>query len=461
MKKKFSFKDSGLLMILVLLMCSLFGVGGASAMTADVVTPDGGLGLVQVDEISSDQATRSLVPGLNLNDIERKVVVIRPMGNPLATTSRFVARKSATSRVQEYFSTDVLPVKTTLKTAYAEEAAGGNADINATIDTNNNAIFSAKETIFFPGVPGYKKDGVTQTKQFLMCYITSKTNDKKLVIKPVNGKKIGNVIGMPSLPANSIIIRAGRAHNEFDIQTGKFANLPTPTIQYLQNFKCQIEQSTLEKIANKQVDWTFNDQEQEAIFDMTRGMNKNFLIGAMGIVQDDDSNDVYMTGGIYWQAGKDFTYGSQGVTQITFAELVKLTEAAFTGNAGNKEKIFYVGSGLMTNLSLINYGTNQKDAATTFVKYGLTFKEITTNFGTLWVIHDESFDENEMTNSGLIVDTDFLRKYSIGELKATDLDLRKSGERNVDARTISEESALVLQNPNAHIRVELFPQVAA
>ncbi len=457
MKKVFEkLKDSGLLMIVIMLTCSLFGVGGV--MTADAVVPTSGIGVVEVGDISTDQATRANVPGLNLNDIERKVVVIRPMGNPLATISRYVTKKGAKSRIQEYFSTDVLPVKTTVKTEYTEPTTG-NASTIATLATNNDLIFSIKETILFPGIKGWSKDGTVQTNQFLQGYIINKESDKRLIIKVVNGKLIGNVIGVPTIPINSVIIRAGRAHNELDIQTGKFANLPTPTVQYIQNFKCQIEQSTLEKIQDKQVDWTFNDQEQEAIFDMTRGQNKNYLVGAMGVVQDNDSNDVYMTGGIYWQAGKDFVYGAAGVTQITFAELVALTKSAFTGNAGNKEKVFFVGSGLMANLSLINYGTNQKDAATTFVKYGITFKEITTNFGTLWVIHDESFDEMEMTNCGLVVDTDFLRKYSINELKATDLDLRKSGDRDVDARTISEDSALVLQNPNAHIRVQLYPQV--
>ena len=69
------------------------------------------------------------------------------------------------------------------------------------------------------------------------------------------------------------------------------------------------------------------------------------------------------------------------------------------------------------------------------------------------MIHDESFDEIGLTNTGLVIDVEFLRKYSIEELHIDELDLRKSGDRNVDARTISEISGLVLQNPNAHIRV--------
>ena len=452
MKKQIDFlKKSGLLTIVVMLLCSVFGIGSGYAMTADAV-PGATGGINLVGDISTEDGTRQNAPGLNLNEIERKVVVIRPMGNPLEQLSRYVTRRQSKSRIVQYYATDVLPVSTTIATAYTQPSSGNGSD-RVTLNTNNNAIFSAKETIFFPSIMGWNDAGTAQTEHYLMGYITSKTTDKKLVVKIVNGPLIGSVIGAPTIPLNTTIIRAGRAHNEIDIQTAPFANVPTKTSQYMQSFKAQIEQTTMEKIANKEADWTFTDIEQEAIFDMKRGMNKNYLAGAKAIIFDDDDKEVYLTGGILWQAGKKFIYGDVTSNQIDFETLVKLTESAFTGNAGNKEKVFLVGSGLLTNLSLIAYGQNMKNAATTVVKYGITFKEITTNFGTLWVIHDESFDEIGLTNTGLVIDVEFLRKYSIEELHIDELDLRKSGDRNVDARTISEISGLVLQNPNAHIRV--------
>jgi hypothetical protein len=223
----------------------------------------------------------------------------------------------------------------------------------------------------------------------------------------------------------------------------------------LQIFKAQIEETTLAAIQsqNQEADWGFSDIEEEAIFDMKRGMNKNFMLGSKRKIYDTESKEVYLTGGIWWQAKGEFVYGDGTDNQITFDELVQMTQKAFTGNAGNKEKVFLVGSDLMTNLSLINYSQTQKPAATTVVKYGITFKEITTNFGTLWVIHDESMDESGMSKSGLIIDPTFLRKYAIKELSTFDLDKRKSGESDADARTITEISGLVLQNQEAHIRV--------
>jgi hypothetical protein len=440
-------------MMTVMLLCSLLGITDAGAMTADAVAGAGG-GVVDPGAINTVQFSRENSEDLILNDVERKVVKIRPMGNPLEQLSRYATRRSSHSQIHEYYSTDVLPVKTTLKTGYTPGTTG---DDHVTIDTNNNAIFSVKETIIFPSVLGYDDTGAVQTEVNFVAYVVNKASDKKLIIKPVNGRSIGGVgNSVPALPVGTPILRAGRGHNEVDMQTSAYACDPTKTRQFLQIFKCQIEETTLHKIADKEADWDFSDVEAEAIFDMKRGMNKNFLLGARRLIRDDDDRDVFLTGGIWWQAGKTFVYGNAQSTQLTFNDLVHLSEEAFTGNAGNKEKIFLTGSGLMTNLSLIKYADTQKPSNNTFVKYGITFKEITTNFGTFWVVLDESFDEAGMYDKGLIIDPEFLRKVSIHELKAMDFDLRKSGDRNVDARTIEEISALLLQNPDAHIRVEKF-----
>lgn len=450
-EKLLKFKDSRVFTVCLMLLCVLLGVGGANAMTADVVAGEGG-GVVGVGEIQSSQFSRENSEDLLLNDIEKKVVKIRPMGNPLEQISRYVTRRTAKSQIQQYYSTDVLPVKAMLSTEYTEPATG---EDHITIGTTSDKIFSIKETIIFPEVYGYDETGTVKTEQFFQAYIVNKAADKKLILKAVNGKTIGGVENsFPALPANTPILRMGRAHNEVDRQTTPYAVVPTKDTQYLQIFKAQIEETTLQSIANKEVEWNFSDIEQEAVFDMKRGMNKNFLLGAKRLIYDDEEKAVYMTGGIWWQAKKKFVYGTASGTQITYDELVKMSEDAFTGNAGNKEKIFFVGSGLMTNLSLIKYADTQKQSNTTFVKYGITFKEITTNFGTLWVVHDESFDEAGMYDKGLIVDIEFLRKYSFGELEAKDLNVKH--ERNVEARTIEEISGLVLQNPEAHMRVEKF-----
>jgi hypothetical protein len=246
------FKESGLFILIIMLLCSLFGVVDAGAMTADVVASAEG-GVIATDTTNTAQFARENSDDLLLNDIEKKVVKVNAGAAPMTQFAFYATKRSATSMIQEHYLTDVLPDSTTLKTAYTEPSGGAPVGVETTtIDTNNNDIFSAKETIIFPSVKGYDENGTTQTEQFFMAYILKKTDEGKLVIKAVNGKAIGGVANsIPTLAAGTKMLRCGRAHNEIDMRTPAYAVVPTKKNQYLQIFRCQIEESTLEKIANK------------------------------------------------------------------------------------------------------------------------------------------------------------------------------------------------------------------
>jgi hypothetical protein len=278
--KKVKFKETGFFMVMVLLLCALFGVD-SGVMSADVVSPAGG-GVVETATVQNTQWVRENSADLYLNDIEKKVVKIRPMGNPLEQIARYATKRTATSMIQEYYATDVLPIKTTVKTTYTEEATTGVSTIE--LDTNNNAIFSKYETIMFPGIKGWEEGGTVQSDEYLVAYVTGKASGtKKLELTVVNGKKIGATLNsFPTIASAKEIIRMGRAHNEFDMQTTPFAKAPTKFTQFLQIFKAQIEETTLAAIQsqNQEADWGFSDIEEEAIFDMKRGMNKNFMLGS-------------------------------------------------------------------------------------------------------------------------------------------------------------------------------------
>ena len=84
---------------------------------------------------------------------------------------------------------------------------------------------------------------------------------------------------------------------------------------------------------------------------------------------------------------------------------------------------------------------------------GIDFSEINSKFGTLYVVHSEVFDSCGHDNDGLILDPDYVTKYSFIPLKVESLDLKGSGVRNVDATVITEASCVVLRHPKAHIRV--------
>ena len=65
----------------------------------------------------------------------------------------------------------------------------------------------------------------------------------------------------------------------------------------------------------------------------------------------------------------------------------------------------------------------------------------------------EIFDECGMAECGMVIDPEYLQKYSHVPFSTESLNLKKSGLRNTDALVLTEASCLVLRYPNAHMRI--------
>ena len=281
-----------------------------------------------------------------LNEIDSRIVKIRPMATPIDQISRLAGAKHAGSMIVDYYSVDTKPTVTKVTGAVAD--MGSNA---VSLNVKNPEIFEVSDTILVKGVSGYDSDGVT-THGDLVLYVFEKSSTGIKVLA-VNGKKSGNLDScIPAIPEGAEIVRMGRAATELDVQSPQFESLPVKSQNFCQIFKMQIEQSTFQRIANKEVDWGFSDQEEAAIYDMRLGMEKNFLFGAKRRILDPNKKeDVLFTGGIWWQAGKEYSYAKEdGFTQ---ASLINMMKEAFTGNAGNKRKVLIGGSELIELLSNI------------------------------------------------------------------------------------------------------------
>ena len=193
-----------------------------------------------------------------------------------------------------------------------------------------------------------------------------------------------------------------------------------------------------------------SDQEEAAIYDMRLGMEKNFLFGVKQKLYDYRKKEsVLLTGGIWHQAGKTFTYSDDTFSQDTVIDMMR---EAFTGNAGSKRKVLIGGSGLIGRLNKLNY-TKVINAGESVAKWGIDFSEMSSKFGKLYVLLSEVFDECGKADNGIIIDPEYMQKYSHLPFGTEALNLKSAGVRNTDALVLTEASCLVLRYPKAHVRI--------
>ena len=207
----------------------------------------------------------------------------------------------------------------------------------------------------------------------------------------------------------------GKACGELDVQTGRFNNIPMPETQYCQNFMIQVEQSTFDKIAAKEVNWNFSDIEEDGVYDMRLAMENTYLFGVKQVIKHiaKDGMNTWFTGGIWWMAGKDIEVGEWDTDKkcaiITDENLVDITKDLFVGTGiGNKRKILFCGSDMLSAFSKIK--SEKFRLKDTVEVWNLKFKSWDTDFGEVLTIHHELFDVNGMSDCGFAMDPEYLSK---------------------------------------------------
>lgn len=378
-------------------------------------------------------------PDLLLSEVDRRIVRIRPMSTPIDQISRHAEARHAGSMTVDYYAVDAKPFATTVTDDIAaSNATEAGEPLDIVVKVAKPEIFDVSDTVLFPGAG----DETTVTG-----YVTAVNKDSVTVRSTVVGAT--GIATFPAIAADSEIVRMGRAAGELDVQTPQFQALPTKKSNYCQIFKSQVEISTLVKLANKEAGWTLSDQEEAAIIDMRQGMERNFLFGNRMRLKLNGDDEVLLTGGIWHQAGGEFNFMEDDLNNDT---MIAICRKAFSGSTGSSRKLLIGGTGFIEQLHKLEAHRNI-GASETVTKWGLDFTEYVSKFGTLYILASETFDQCGHVNDALIIDPEYLTKYSHIPMSTEKLDLRSSGQRNTDAVVITEASCLVLRYPSAHLRI--------
>lgn len=377
-------------------------------------------------------------PTLLCSEVDKRVARLRPGSTPLDQISRLGGARGAGSMKVQYYSVDMKDGSAVLSKDFKAQSLAKNGTFE--IEYDDPTFLAQSDTVLFPN--SRMADG-----QLLIGYV-EETNGRKAVIRPLNLAR-GDDGGYPvaAMPKGEKIVRMGRAAGELDVQTSQYNVLPTKKEQLCQIFKAQIEESMLHRLSDKEVGWSFSDQEEAAILDMRMCMERSFLFGRQGVLQLSDGKEVMLTGGIWHQTDNKYEYKT-----LDSSEVVSMMRKAFSGGNGSTKKILLAGSGLLEKLSNLEYHRVLK-AGDRVTKWGVDFDQIVSKFGTLYVTRCEVFDLCGMDDYGMVIDPEFLTKYSHIPFSAERISFHKQGVRNTEAVVLTEASCLVLRFPDSHMKI--------
>lgn len=458
---------SFLLIVLSFVTGATSGVmmANASALPDAGVTRGGEEGS-GAEGIATESHGREDDPELYTKHIDNLITKIRPMATPIDQISRYAKSSQSDSFEVKYYSVGTRPVSCQLSGEVAKQASG--ASVVLPVDDAN--MFTLDDTIRVVGVKAkYDEKGVAydpadeNTPDLVLCVCGRDNNTNMPVVYAVNGDidpATKQSIYVPALSEGQTLVRMGKACGELDAQTGRFNNLPNAEIQYCQNFMIQIEQSTFDKIAKKETDWTFSDLEEDGIYDMRLSQENTFLWGAKNVIRHPakENMSTWFTKGIWWMAGKDIEVGEWDADKktavISDENLVDITKDLFVGTGiGNKRKILLCGSDMLSAFSKIK--SDKFRLKETVEVWNLKFKSWDTDFGEVLTIHHELFDLNGMADCGFALDPEYLTKKVHLSWSRNLLDLKAAGVRNTNAVVIQEVACIYLRYAKAHARMRL------
>lgn len=414
------------------------------------------VGAPVMDAPVTTTATNAGSPDLLENYVSQKVIQMKPAATPLDTIMRQIKNVPIKSWKTEYYAADSRPLNDELDAAYARVDAT-NYDHTAAFTVKDISMWAIDDTLMFPNVAVTPKEGTAGPLVGLVVGRTVATST--LTVQCINGAAGAGTnanLSTGCFPAtiadNSLIVRMGAAKAETDAQTTPYGIIPVPAYNYCQIFMAQCEESLFQQIHDKEVSWSLKDYEAQNIYDMRATMENSYLFGARQKFADlTSSKERYITGGATTFIEKALTYGSGGSDRtIDDDTFVQWTKDIFTGNSGSETRILFGGDGLLKNLSNVKTIQKQIDAKSTQVKYGLTFKEIETNFGTLLFFHHKLLNLAGWSDNGIVLDINNVEKHVFAPMEAKKLNLADTGQRNVNATRLSETSCLVLRYPDTH-----------
>jgi len=427
------------------IMNFLYGGHGVNIM--DIVTPTAAA--QAVSETVTTTVVKTAAPNLLRPEISNTITKVRPDVFPLDTILRKIGRLGkCDSREYKFYSSAVRGVADTLTAQYTQADA-----TSGELAVTNPHIWLADDTGFVPGTLDYT-GGVEF--RFKVCSVD--VTNKKITIVPINGcgaSGTGTGSFVPTIPSGAKITRIGNAKAEIDAQNTPYANMPTDTVNYVQTFMCQVEESLVESTHNKEVEYNINDFQTDAIYDMRRMGELTMLFGypKQDVFDPIAMKAVDLMGGARHFITKTITYNH--TVAGTNAKLNTMSKENFAGNNGGQTRILFAGNGLIEWLMNTPQVEKQLAADKTEIIAGIKFKVISTFFGDWLVRRHQGFDDVDgYTYNGLILDIDNVERRIAQATTTTELDLNKTGQRKVKAYRIDERWTIAFRNPATHAWID-------
>jgi hypothetical protein len=475
------FKIAGLFAVILMALCVSVGFGADNDLVygaTAVATAGGGSGAIVGQEVSTET-----MKGASSNILEDSVSTkitecFKDQSTLFYILDKVAKEKMNTnngtfSRVHRFYQIGQRPVTDLVTVAYVDNVSSTpKNDRSVEIKVEKASIWTKDSVIYPQSVSGknklplatgysYESGNEKALGSLLFVVVDVNKGEGKIKVQPINGKRATagdpETAYVPSIPAGTIFTRLAPLGSETDAQAAVYTAVPQDTFNYVATFHTQYEVTPDYLKHGKEINFGETQIKDHTLSDFMDGIEKTLLVGQRAEftdVVDDDKK--YEMGGVLYFMQNSFTYNVATSTDagLTPEDLNNLMAAVFSGNNGSKTRIMLMGSEFARRAQLLKDTDKWSTKMTPKQVWGFEFTGISNLFGTLDALLYTQLDDLGMENCALILDLRNISLVDAEGLAVTPLDLKKSGQKNVDASYITRKLTLELRNPKTHMLVK-------
>lgn len=452
-------KKMGLFALLIALVLTAFGAD-ASGVTLGVAIGAGGQAGGGQTEVPGEPITTDIPnnpedpSNLLLDNVSKKITEYYRDRNPLNKILRELPSENAKSWTHSFWGLDERPIDAKVTEAYV-------ATVNQTADikVDNANAFTQSNVLMVKGLPGYDyhNGSEIQVGSLKLEVLSVSVGTNTIKVQTVNGKKSGTTFPVPDIAAGVELIRVGTSLAEIDAQGPIYGDLPKDEFNYLQKFGINVEMTPEFQEHLKQVDFNLSRQISRRLRDMASEQESAILMGSRAIRQNIDKNvPKHYMGGFEFFVDNNFLYDS---TKNSFerAEFTAMMQQLYSDNAGSTTRYMFGGSNMASRLTNSTEVIKHSGDITPVEKAGIKFAGIRNLYGDVNFIRHPQFDALGLSDAALVIDVAHASLVKWGGLRQDELDLKGSGQKNVDAFFINEKISLEVNYKDTHMWIKPQP----
>jgi hypothetical protein len=256
-----------------------------------------------------------------------------------------------------------------------------------------------------------------------------------------------------TIPAETILYRAGIACDQHVAKTEDPQAMPTKDYNFCQRMLCTISENVYQAMQEKEVEYGMDDFRDQAIMDFRLQSEAKTIFGGKAVAGENFIDKATGRRVLNSRGVVDFDIQAieKGDDEEIDAYLNRVMQEMFSVNNGSSERLLIYGAGFGTALANSKWWQKQLEANKTEIKWGVTWKMVESNFGSLRGIMDPALSLiGEYSNCALVIDPAHVRLVEQVALQERKLDLVSAGIRNSKDIVLEESITLELTNPKAH-----------